>query len=530
MDMQELDERYREALSYKGRWLGLYQDLYIYVIPNRDAFNVKFNYLDAAKPTFQNIYDDTAPLAAYERANDLHALLIPQDRNWGKVTMDTHMFRDDQVQQLKPRFDEMNERIMYFINQSNLARVVNGSNLDLVGGTAALWIEHISEEIPISFRSIPAVALYIEQTNDDLVETAWYQINMSARKIMNTFPKYKGKSLRALKDNPQEIHQVVFGQISIGEAGKEKYYIYAVLENDPHEALWEVERTYKQIIVYRDRVRPGEADGRGIGLDLLPTIKDLNEMRKEARKDKATKARPPMFYDNDKMFNPHAIRRWSGAMIARQPGGRNPIEALQMPTYPEVREEILMMQDIIKKGFQVDPLGEINNPVKTATEISIRENRAQRTSSTDISRLINELPKQIYETVAKILNESLLLFKDRKPNDFPSFKKLRFDFQSPLYDIQKSENIQKVAQAFQLKQQFFGEGSVMGSVNVGETNDYINDNLNIPSKLSKSKDEINQIMDAVAKQQAKAAQQQGMPTPSTSSSNVGLPKRTPQQF
>ena len=61
------------------------------------------------------------------------------------------------------------------------------------------------------------------------------------------------------------------------------------------------------------------------------------------------------------------------------------------------------LQEQIQRGFQVDPLGEIQSPVRSATEVSVREARAQRTSATDISRLINEQPKQIFETCAEIL-------------------------------------------------------------------------------------------------------------------------------
>jgi hypothetical protein len=125
-------------------------------------------------------------------------------------------------------------------------------------------------------------------------------------------------------------------------------------------------------------------------------------------------------------------------MIMRSTQGRNPLEALQMPEYPDVLPHIQHLQEVIQRGFQVDPLGEIQSPVKSATEISIRENRAQRTSATDISRLINELPKQVFEVAAKILSERRLLTRDRRAflrNN--ATKKMKFVFQSPLYDLQK---------------------------------------------------------------------------------------------
>ena len=219
------------------------------------------------------------------------------------------------------------------------------------------------------------------------------------------------------------------------------FYIYAVLDADVEGLLFERESTYQQIIVYRDRVRPGEAEGRGVGTDMLPTIKDLNLMVQYSRQNMAFKANPPMFYDAGSYFNPNSIRQWAGAMIARQMGGRNPLEPLEMPTYPDVLQHVMLLQEAIQKGFQVDPLGEIQAPVKSATEVSIRENRAQRTSATDISRLINEQPKQIFDVAAKILNERGLLTSKRQSIPGFSVRKLKFDYVSPLYDLQNQEEL-----------------------------------------------------------------------------------------
>ena len=49
--MEKLYQRFQEAKGFKDNWLALYKELYLYVIPDRDAFNVKFNYNDSGKPT-----------------------------------------------------------------------------------------------------------------------------------------------------------------------------------------------------------------------------------------------------------------------------------------------------------------------------------------------------------------------------------------------------------------------------------------------------------------------------------------------
>lgn len=509
IDYTDLKERYDEAYAFKGRWLALYNQLYMYVIPNRDAFNVRYNYQDDGKPTTNTIWDSTAMTGAYQRALDLHGLLFPHERIWGKFNLNPHLFSQAIIDQTKSKMDEINKTIFHYINDSNLSRVVSASLLDLVGGTAALWVESIDDEQPLNFRSIPAIALYIEYSNDDMVNTCWFDCKMNGLSVMRNFTEYKGKQYQALKDCPYELYTVIYGQIKRDDGS---FHIYAVLEGDKENPLFEVNRSYNQVIIIRDRIRPGEAEGRGIGLDMLPTIMDLNKTVEYDRKALSFKAFPPMFYDSDSYFNPSQMRQWSGAMLPRNPSReRNPIDVMQFPDNPDVMERVQYLTDKIEKAFMIQPIGDMGDSTKSATEISIRENRAQRTSSTDMSRLINDGPKQIYEVAAKILGERKLLTKDRDPRININTKKFAFEFVSPLYDLQAQQDLQNLVSSFQIKQQFFGEAAVMGSVDVGEINSYINDKLNIPYKLSKTAQQIDQFIQAYAQAQQQAAG----PTPAT---------------
>ena len=108
---------------------------------------------------------------------------------------------------------------------------------------------------------------------------------MSSRKLVEDFPDYRNK--RRLLEQPNELFVVIYGQIKLKE---NHFYLYTILEDDPLTPLWETEGEYNQIIIYRNRVRPGECEGRGIGIDLLPTIRDLNKIVELDRKSLAMKS------------------------------------------------------------------------------------------------------------------------------------------------------------------------------------------------------------------------------------------------
>jgi hypothetical protein len=256
---------------------------------------------------------------------------------------------------------------------------------------------------------------------------------------------------------------------------------------------------------------------------MLPTIKDLNKVVQYTRENMAFKANPPMFYDAGTYFNPNSVRQWAGAMIARMPGSRNPLEALEMPTYPDVLQHIMHLQEAIQRGFQVDPLGELQTPVRSATEISIRENRAQRTSATDISRLINEQPKQIFDVAAKILNERGLLIKQRQSIPGFSTRKLKFDYVSPLYDLQNQADLNHFITNMQIKQQFFGQGAALASANIFEVNKFLTQKLNLNRKLFATDEELKQFLGQMGQAQQQLAQMP-QPAPSTTAGAVKFPE------
>ena len=523
MDFDKLYRRYQETKQYKERWLALYQNLYSYVIPNRDAFNIKFNYVDTGKPVMEQIYDTTAVIASYQRANDLSGLLLPKDRVWGKFEIDRHKFPQDFIDAHAVLMDEINDNIFYYINESNLSRIVSGSLLDNVGGTGAMWLESHSDDTPLFFRNVPAVALYTEYSTDDLLDTAWYQCKMLGEQVLEAFPDYNGSQFSALRDSPYTYYTVVYGQIKVEDG----YYLYAVLEADPLWPLWERDSSYKQLLIFRDRVRPGEAEGRGIALDMLPTITDLNTLVQYDRQSQALKAYPPMFVDTGSYFNAYSIRQWAGTNIPRDPTKkRNPIEAMQMPESPEPMERILDLRQQIKTAFMVEPLGDIQEPVKSATEVSIRENRAQRTATTDISRMINELPRQVYETCAKILAERRLLTRKREVSDI-RISKMKFVFDTPLLDNQKQDDISHFVTNFQIKQQFWGEETAMAGADIVEQQKFLTNKMNLPHNLFKNDQEFSKALGAMAQAQQQAAQAAAAPKSTTGA--LPVPAQTPSQ-
>lgn len=519
LDPKKLQQRFDETRNWKYRWLAQFIQLYWWFIPDRDAFNVLFGYRDDGKPTTLQMWDNWGYICAGRWANEMQGLLIPQGRDWGSYAMDPHLYTPEEMQKFAPMLEEANKRTMFYLNGSNLSRAASSAFSDLVGGMGALFVTSPSDMDPLNFVAIPAVSTFGEYSTDDIITTAWYINKMTSRQILAVYPKYKGAKLSYLHNNLNEVMQVVFGQIKLRNGN---YYMYTALEQDQTSILWDTEKPYQQLIIFRDKVRPGEVDGRGLGMDLIPLAQTLNQLVEYSIKFQEFKAYPPAFVTANRWFNPYVFNQWAGAIIQKPAGMEDPLKFLQTPESQSTLLEIQDLRQQMKEAFQVDPLGEVTNPKASATEVSIRQNRAQRFAVTNQSRISNECSGQIFKVSTEILMERNLLDKGRTPDRLGlRDHKFHFKFQSPLLDLQKQENINKFTQACQILQQFYGAEAPSLATNVLEVNKFIWNEFDLPIKLAKSDEEF--IANAQAIQQ-QGQQQQGEPTPTTSAIQTQLPQ------
>ena len=75
----------------------------------------------------------------------------------------------------------------------------------------------------------------------------------------------------------------------------------------------------------------------------------------------------------------------------------------------------------------------------------------------------------------------------------------------------------------QIKQQFWGQGAPMISVDMFEANRFISDKLNLPAKLSVSDEQLKATLAAASQQQQEQQAPQGA-APTTTAGKVNFPE------
>lgn len=490
LNIQLLHDRFTKANSYGVMNSNAMLALYTYVLPDRKSYSFNFNSNTFARTNFYgHCFDDTAVVAARQRANDLHGLLLPTGKNWGQIGLNPIKYKNSSItSEINQGLDKVNDLIHKYLNASTLARAVAASNLDLIGGTGAIWVESKSDEEPLEFKSIPIDSLILEYSNNDLVDTCWFKQEVSARYLLELYPKYK--EINYLKDNINNNVEMIVGQIKFPVNKSYQYYIYATLTQYPTTLLWEKVNSYKQIIIYRDSILPGNVHGFGIGMIKLPSIWRLNHMLATYHENLALISKPPLFVDNDLVNNPSVTGSFVGAIIPRGHASRNPIDVMQFPTSPLPLHEIDTIRLSIQRDFQVNVLGDVGGPIPSATEVAYREELAQRRNATDISRLINELPKQIYETAYDILFKRGF-FDGILPKQL--LKNISF-FINPLEDLQKRTNVANLLATSQAIIQTGTTALETAIINPEKKARYIAQNNGVPAELLNSPEEAKAII------------------------------------
>ncbi|WP_010598782.1 hypothetical protein [Rickettsiella massiliensis] len=105
----------------------------------------------------------------------------------------------------------------------------------------------------------------------------------------------------------------------------------------------------------------------------------------------------------------------------------------------------------------------------------------------------------------------------------------RFDFQSPLYDLQKQDDLSPFTTAAQIFQQYWGEGSVLAATKE-EVVPFLVNKLSLSSKLFKSKEELAIFIKKMAQIQQSQMPTPQLSSPSTSASPIAIPSPSKVQM
>lgn len=427
---KQIGQKFTTAQNRKNtNWVSVYREAMQLVTPQRETF---YKHAPGEKKT-QRQYDNTAMEAIEVFASRIMATVTPSWQMWSEFRAGSDIpeaDRDDINKQLA----ESNKILFDFINHSNFTTQAGETYLDIGYGTGAMIIEEGDAEDLLVFTNIPLSELYIEEGPDSSVRSVYRLIKPLASNLSTMFPKAKWSSdvKKAIDKGTDERFEIITGSLF---DPKSKLYFQIVMENDSNHLAQHHTETTNPYIVPRWSVIPGEIYGRGPALKMLPTIKTLNKMTEFVLRAASMAVSGAYTALSDGVLNPYNVKIRPNAIIpVKAPDSLQPVPLSGSPEFGQlVRSELV---EDIKRAFLADPMPSFNDPVRTATEISIRNSNMLKNSGAQLGRLKSEWVEPVIERCVDILQKN-----GKLPKISIDGREVTIKHTSPLAKIEDQEDL-----------------------------------------------------------------------------------------
>lgn len=541
LSFEKVNERYIKAKQRAQRYHDYLERVYDVLSPNTNPFDNDEG-LDGVKNMSESggddegqnkaheLYDATANSAWHDFASKMASNLTPSGQQWIKFVDVEFADSDEEV-------DDDNEIIIalqaetkkFFleIENSNFSLVMDECYHEFAVSTATLFAGVKVNKKVISdkndkllFRCVPRASVCFEESIEGDIKTVFRNINEKMRDVRVMWPE---ASFNNSDHEENDLIKLVDGVIY--DEGSETYSYVLLDIEDKRIAFQTHGATTPAFIAYRWRKMPGEIDGRGPAQDAYPTMKTLNSYAKSFTVAMQFAAAPPIMVDSAGSLNPYTARiRPATMIVVKTPTGTlndPPMRKLDLaPVIPFQNDWHSFNTEQINTMFFAQPLGTLDDKVRSATEISIRQRNFVEKQQPVFSRFKSEMLDKTIERTVFILNKmGRMKLKPTGDGRYvltigESQRKIQVSYEAPVFQSEAQTELANFEQAFGILQQIYGEQAI-AFVDAGELLTMLKKTLNVPAELLIPEEKAKQIQERVEQAlQGNIEQQQGqLPAP-----------------
>lgn len=513
---KEILKRFRKARGRKTNWNELYEDAMTYAAPQREQFHDE-EMVGEDRMKTGVVFDSTGINALQKFASNIQSSFTPTLRKWVELAPGSQVEDDSRTRE---QLEQITEVMFSAIQNSNFDTQIAESYIDLGVGTGALLVQRgDSSETPLRFTNIPLHQLFLEEGPNGSINTAFRQHKIALRNIEDTWSDAElGSEVEKMREEDPDkklnfIEATVPSRVELFNPRTEQMeetdgFRYMVIVQKTEEVIVEREQRSSPWVIFRWSSLPGEIYGRGPLLQALPDIKTLNKT-KELLLNAASIGIFGMYtVADDGVINIENIKLGPGSMIpvSDNPGSVRGPTLAPLQTSSDINLSQIVIDDLtnsINQAMFADPLGPIDSPVKTATEISLRQQELSKRIGSAFGKLQFELITPLINRVLDVLDEQGLidLGPFRVDGNIIAIRHI-----SPLAQAQKEEEITNMDRFAQSLMATFGPQVGMGLINPDVFARKLAERLNLDEGIVPTEQEFAQMKQALAQQ---AAQGQG---------------------
>jgi len=488
-NMADLLKRFDKAQERWELWRSAHQEAFDFSAPERETFRFR----SPGQRKNRHIFDSTAVLGLAQFASRIQGSLVPSWQQWMSLTSGDEV-PDDEEDKVNELLEDSTDKFFSQLNHSNFSTEITPSFSDLGIGTGAILVEEnpFSDDTILKFTNVPLAELYPEKPAGGPVESVWRRQSVQPKNIPLTWPDADLPSkLKALvKKESQSDVEIKVGMLHSPKDNR--YHQIVIFEKD---VIFSQSFDTKRLIVFRWHVTPGEVFGRGPIMQVMADIRTANKVKQFMLENAALQMAGVFTGVSDGVFNPHTVRIAPGSVIPVNNNGTQNPTLSALPLSGDLRLGDLILSDLqenIRKALLVDPLGDITDPVRTATENIIRNQEALKLQGASIGRLKSELVEPLVAAVVGILNSR------GKLADFKvDGREVTIRQESPLAKSESLEDFQNSQVWFNAVASSLPPEVVAASVKVEDLARFWADKLGVPASLVRTEDEVKQLAEVV---------------------------------
>lgn len=415
--------------------------------------------------------DATGSNALWKFAAVFESLLTPRNSRWHKlVPSDRALLRKRTIQLW---FEELTEHL--FAYRDNAAANFAGQRFDTymslgAFGTGALFIDSLDKRYGAGFRyrACPMGEVHFTENHQGIVDSVYRNFVYTARQAMQKWPKTLPKRIREFAEDPKKaetpfsfVHCVSpreeydSRRLDITGMAFRSEYIWESLQDESEVLSHDGYHSFPYSIS-RYITGPGEVYGRSPAMQVLPSLRLLNEQKKTILKQGHRAADPPLLAHDDGVMSDITITPGGITYGGVNDEGRPLIQPLQVGT-PAINKE--MMDDeraVILDSFLITVFQLlVETPEMTATEVMERTREKGVLLSPMMGRQQSEaLGPQITREVDLLMMQGLM---SPMPDMLRQARgRYSIEYDSPLSRAQKAEEASGLFRSIDYVQNYVG--------------------------------------------------------------------------
>ena len=496
--------RYDRAFSLAAQWISLQEACYHYCVPSRNLF-YQTNQTQGSQKNGK-VFDTTSVAATRKFVSKVQSALTPPQQTWA-ILESGNAIPEDYKTEANEYLQDTTNTIFNYLRRSNFDLAINECYYDLGVGTAVLQVNEGSQSDPLRFYSVPLNQLCFEESINGYIESVyrtWGEVKVQEIKIMwpnvvlpqwieSMFKQYPNATIKSLYE----------GVIYVVDDKKPYKY---VLWTDS-EILIEEADVSSPWITFRWSKTNNEVMGRGPIMDALPSILSLNEIARLELSAANMNVNEPWMGYADGIFNPWTFNIQSNKIIPISPNsaGQPPLIPLPDTSSPQFAQ--LVISDLrrqINSLLFADPLGPVEAPTRTATELALRQRNLAEEIGPIFTRLQQEFLGRLIDRIIHILMIKGLL----KPLKIDG-ELIQLQYKSPLVIAQGKQDVMAYMEYVQSLQAAF-QGNYASYIDPVKVPIWIGEKLGIDKSLLPDAQKTEEALSNQSAQ-AQAAQMSGEP-------------------